>query len=134
VVDSYRSLRINEMPEVQVTIVRSDEKPTGVGEPGVPPVAPAIANAMSRLGLGRPHRLPISCGACLMGWRISLAAALIGLGAMATPALAEDTLRPVSDFAGIADPAERAKAPGTQLEFGALMTAWAEAGAACPTP
>jgi isoquinoline 1-oxidoreductase beta subunit len=60
--DSYRSLRINEMPEVDVTIIRSDEKPTGVGEPGVPPIAPAVANAMARLGLGRPRRLPIVRG------------------------------------------------------------------------
>jgi isoquinoline 1-oxidoreductase beta subunit len=57
--DTYRSLRINEMPEIEVTIVRSNEKPTGVGEPGVPPIAPAVANAMARLGLGRPRRLPV---------------------------------------------------------------------------
>jgi len=60
--DTYRSLRINEMPEVEVTIVRSGEKPTGVGEPGVPPIAPAIANAMAQLGLERPRRLPIVKG------------------------------------------------------------------------
>jgi isoquinoline 1-oxidoreductase subunit beta len=57
--DTYRSLRIHEMPDVEVTIVRSSEKPTGVGEPGVPPIAPAVANAMARLGLGRPRRLPV---------------------------------------------------------------------------
>jgi isoquinoline 1-oxidoreductase beta subunit len=57
--DTYRSLRIQEMPEVEVTVVRSSEKPTGVGEPGVPPIGPAVANAMARLGLGRPRRLPI---------------------------------------------------------------------------
>ena len=57
--DCYRSLRIHEMPEVEVTIVRSTEKPTGVGEPGVPPIGPAVANAMARLGLGRPRRLPV---------------------------------------------------------------------------
>ena len=57
--DSYRSLRIHEMPQVEVTIVRSTEKPTGVGEPGVPPIGPAVANAMARLGLGRPRRLPV---------------------------------------------------------------------------
>jgi isoquinoline 1-oxidoreductase beta subunit len=60
--DAYRVLRINEMPEVEVTIVRSNEKPTGVGEPGVPPIAPAVANAMARLGLGRPRRLPVVRG------------------------------------------------------------------------
>ena len=57
--DTYRSLRIDEMPEVDVTIIPSAEKPTGVGEPGVPPIGPAVANAMAWLGLGRPRRLPI---------------------------------------------------------------------------
>jgi isoquinoline 1-oxidoreductase beta subunit len=61
--DTYRSLRIDEMPEVDVTIVQSTEKPSGVGEPGVPPLGPAVANAMARLGLGRPRQLPIVPGA-----------------------------------------------------------------------
>jgi len=60
--DNYRSLRIHEMPQVDVTIVRSTEMPTGVGEPGVPPIAPAVANAMARLGLPRPRRLPVMRG------------------------------------------------------------------------
>lgn len=60
--DSYRSLRIHEMPEVEVVIVPSAEPPTGVGEPGVPPVGPAVANAMAKLGLGRPSRLPMVRG------------------------------------------------------------------------
>jgi len=57
--DTYRSLRINEMPEVEVAILSSNTSPTGVGEPGVPPIGPAVANAMARLGLGWPRRLPI---------------------------------------------------------------------------
>ena len=57
--DTYRSLRINQMPDIEVTILPSAEKPTGVGEPGVPPIGPAVANAMARLGLERPRRLPI---------------------------------------------------------------------------
>lgn len=57
--DTYRSLRIHEMPQVEVAIVRSSEKPTGVGEPGVPPIAPAVANALARLGVERPRRLPM---------------------------------------------------------------------------
>jgi isoquinoline 1-oxidoreductase beta subunit len=57
--NTYRSLRINEMPQVDVTIVPSSEKPSGVGEPGVPPLGPAVANAMAKLGLGRPTQLPI---------------------------------------------------------------------------
>jgi isoquinoline 1-oxidoreductase beta subunit len=60
--DTYRSLRINEMPEIEVTIVKSNEKPTGVGEPGVPPIGPAVANAMARLGLQRPRHLPMVRG------------------------------------------------------------------------
>jgi isoquinoline 1-oxidoreductase subunit beta len=60
--DTYRSLRIDEMPEIEVVIVASAEKPTGVGEPGVPPIGPAVANAMAGLGLGRPRRLPIVRG------------------------------------------------------------------------
>ena len=60
--DTYRSLRINEMPQVEVTIVRPTEKPTGVGEPGVPPIAPAVANALARLGHNRPRRLPVVRG------------------------------------------------------------------------
>ncbi len=60
--DSYRSLRIHEMPEVEVKIIASTEKPTGVGEPGVPPIGPAVANALARLGQGRPRRLPMVGG------------------------------------------------------------------------
>ena len=58
--DSYRSLRIHEMPEVEVRIVEATEKPTGVGEPGVPPIGPAVANALARLPGGeRPRQLPM---------------------------------------------------------------------------
>lgn len=56
--NDYRALRIHEMPEVEVKVVASAEKPTGVGEPGVPPTAPAVANALARLGRARPTRLP----------------------------------------------------------------------------
>ena len=61
--DAYRSLRINEMPAIEVTIVKSNEKPSGVGEPGVPPIGPAVANAMAKLGQVRPRQLPIVPGA-----------------------------------------------------------------------
>jgi len=60
--DTYRALRIHEMPQVEVTIVHSSEKPTGVGEPGVPPIAPAVANALARLGHNRLRRLPVVRG------------------------------------------------------------------------
>ena len=58
--DTYRSLRIHEMPKVEVHIVPSDAAPTGVGEPGVPPLAPAVANAIARLGGPRVRRLPLT--------------------------------------------------------------------------
>jgi isoquinoline 1-oxidoreductase subunit beta len=54
--DTYRSLRIDKMPVIEVVIVPSSEKPTGVGEPGVPPIGPAVADAMARLGLVRLRR------------------------------------------------------------------------------
>jgi isoquinoline 1-oxidoreductase subunit beta len=54
----YPTLRIHEMPRVEVHIVPSTEKPTGVGEPGVPPLAPAVANAWMKLTGQRIHRLP----------------------------------------------------------------------------
>lgn len=44
--DTYRLLRFDRMPPVEVHIVPSGEPPTGVGEPGVPPIAPAVANAL----------------------------------------------------------------------------------------
>ncbi|MBZ9655187.1 xanthine dehydrogenase family protein molybdopterin-binding subunit [Phyllobacterium lublinensis] len=55
----YRSLRINEMPAVEVAIIQSREAPSGVGEPGVPPAGPAIANAWRRLNQSPVRRLPM---------------------------------------------------------------------------
>ncbi len=55
----YRLLRIHEMPAVEVHLVPSGAPPTGVGEPGVPPVAPALGNALFRLTGKRIRRLPI---------------------------------------------------------------------------
>ncbi len=57
--NDYRSLRIMEMPEVEVTMVASSANPSGIGEPAVPTGAPAIANALARLGRERPTRLPM---------------------------------------------------------------------------
>jgi isoquinoline 1-oxidoreductase beta subunit len=56
----YVPIRINEMPKVEVHIVSSSEKPTGIGEPGVPPLAPAVANAIAAATGKRIRRLPIS--------------------------------------------------------------------------
>lgn len=57
--DSYRVLRISEMPEVEVYVVPSVEASTGVGEVAVPPIAPAVANALFAATGKRVRRLPI---------------------------------------------------------------------------
>jgi len=56
--NGYRVLRINEMPKVEVHIVPSAEAPTGVGEPGVAPIGPAVANAIFAATGKRVHLLP----------------------------------------------------------------------------
>ncbi len=57
--NDYPMLRIFESPEIEVHIVPSTEHPTGVGEPGVPPAAPALANAIFAATGKRIRRLPI---------------------------------------------------------------------------
>ncbi|UEM01575.1 xanthine dehydrogenase family protein molybdopterin-binding subunit [Skermanella rosea] len=56
----YRVLRIEEMPAVEVHIVPSAAAPTGVGEPGVPPVGPAVANAVFAATGRRIRNLPFT--------------------------------------------------------------------------
>ena len=58
--NSYRVLRMNEMPRVEVHIVASAEPPTGVGEPGVAPLGPAVANAIFAATGKRNYVLPFS--------------------------------------------------------------------------
>jgi isoquinoline 1-oxidoreductase beta subunit len=58
--DDYPLLRIDEMPQVEVHIVPSEEAPGGVGEPGVPPVAPAVANAVYAASGVRLRSLPMT--------------------------------------------------------------------------
>jgi isoquinoline 1-oxidoreductase beta subunit len=57
--DRYRVLRMREMPVVEVHIVASTEAPTGVGEPGVPPIGPAVANAVAVLRKKPVRKLPL---------------------------------------------------------------------------
>lgn len=57
--DTYPLLRFDEMPVVDVFFVNSDEAPGGVGEPGVPPLAPAVANAVFAATGKRVRHLPI---------------------------------------------------------------------------
>jgi isoquinoline 1-oxidoreductase beta subunit len=58
--DDYKVLRLAEMPEVEVHIVPSTDPPGGVGEPGTPPIAPAVANAVFALTGRRLTDLPLS--------------------------------------------------------------------------
>ena len=55
----YPVLRMNEMPQVEVHIVPSTERMGGVGEPGTPPIAPAVANAVFALTGQRLRELPL---------------------------------------------------------------------------
>ncbi len=57
--DDYPVLRLPEMPAVVVHIVPSTERPGGVGEPGTPPIAPAVANALAALTGKRLRELPL---------------------------------------------------------------------------
>ena len=57
--DTFPLLRMFEAPEIVVQILPSEDKPTGVGEPGLPPIAPAVANALFRLTGVRLRRLPL---------------------------------------------------------------------------
>jgi isoquinoline 1-oxidoreductase beta subunit len=54
----YRVLRIDEMPKVEVHIVKSSAKMGGIGEPGTPPIAPAVGNALFALTGKRLRSLP----------------------------------------------------------------------------
>jgi isoquinoline 1-oxidoreductase beta subunit len=55
----YPVLRMPEVPVVDVHIVPSAEAPKGVGEPGLPPIAPAVVNAVAKLTGNRVRKLPI---------------------------------------------------------------------------
>jgi isoquinoline 1-oxidoreductase/isoquinoline 1-oxidoreductase beta subunit len=59
----YQMLRMNESPDIVVDIIASAESPTGVGEPGVPPLAPALADALFNATGQRLRRLPLELGA-----------------------------------------------------------------------
>jgi len=59
----YTVLRINQMPKVEVHIVKSAEPPTGVGEPATPVIAPAVANALTAATGQHFDRLPLRLSA-----------------------------------------------------------------------
>jgi isoquinoline 1-oxidoreductase beta subunit len=60
--DTHEVLRLEDMPAVEVHILASSDAPTGVGEPGVPPIGPAVANAVFAATKRRMHVLPFSRG------------------------------------------------------------------------
>ncbi len=60
--DSYTPLRIDRMPKVEVHILPSTASPTGVGEPGTPPIGPALANAVAKATGRRVRLLPFAKG------------------------------------------------------------------------
>jgi isoquinoline 1-oxidoreductase beta subunit len=53
-------LRLRDAPAIEVHILSSDRAPTGIGEPGVPPIAPAVANAVSAAVGSRIRELPLT--------------------------------------------------------------------------
>ncbi|HEY5177394.1 MAG TPA: xanthine dehydrogenase family protein molybdopterin-binding subunit [Terriglobales bacterium] len=57
--DDYQMLRLTEMPKIEVHIVASDQPSSGIGEPGTPPIAPAVCNAIFAATGKRIRRLPI---------------------------------------------------------------------------
>ncbi len=58
--EDYSPIRITEIPDIEVHIVKSNDKIGGVGEPGTPPLAPAMANAIFNATGARVRRLPIT--------------------------------------------------------------------------
>jgi isoquinoline 1-oxidoreductase beta subunit len=60
--DRYDMLRIDEMPKIEVHIVNSEHEPGGIGEASVPPIAPAVANAIFAATGKRIRRLPVQAG------------------------------------------------------------------------
>ena len=58
--DRYPLVRMNVIPEVEVHFIESDNPPTGLGEPAIPPLAPAIGNAIFMASGQRPRIMPLS--------------------------------------------------------------------------
>ena len=67
--DNYPLLRMSEIPDIEVHIVKNSEKLGGIGEPGVPPIAPAVANAVFNACGIRLRRLPMRPEAVLEAMR-----------------------------------------------------------------
>lgn len=81
--DTFPTLRMHECPQIDVTIMDSDDKPTGIGEPAVPPIAPAVANAIFKLTGKRLRTLPLQAA---LGASLVMMLALVAC----TPARADE--------------------------------------------
>jgi len=58
--DDYKLIRINDIPEIEVHMIKSKEQIGGIGEPGVTPTAPAVANAVFDATGARIRRIPMT--------------------------------------------------------------------------
>jgi isoquinoline 1-oxidoreductase beta subunit len=58
--DDYNPIRLSELPDIEVHIVKSDDAMGGIGEPGVPATAPAVANAVFNATGKRIRRIPLT--------------------------------------------------------------------------
>ena len=57
---NYRLLKLRDVPDVETSIIQGNEHPSGVGEYGVPPITPAVTNAIFSLTGQRIRTLPIT--------------------------------------------------------------------------
>ncbi len=57
---NYNELRMDEVPEIEVHLVKTKDTMGGIGEPGLPPIGPAVANALFKAAGVRMHRLPMT--------------------------------------------------------------------------
>jgi isoquinoline 1-oxidoreductase beta subunit len=58
--DAYSVLRMSDVPPMDIKVISNDHEPTGIGEAGVPVIAPAIANAVAQLSGKRLRHLPMT--------------------------------------------------------------------------